>query len=136
MENTEVTKNTEVRDNVEEMTTNPGDVIAESKLLQIMAAAGADAEIPLSVHELRVALKLFKEAVLQQLRAGCKVQLTGFLSFVPVYRPSRKINNIATHSLMEVPESVQVVVKAGSLMRKAIQAMSPERVQKLKARTK
>ena len=114
---------------------NIGDTIAASELIQIMlkSEANTKSKKPLTAQELRTALDLFKNAVIQEVGKGHRVQLNGFLSFVVSYRPARKGNNVFTRQPMDIPEGVQIAAKIGSLVRNAIKDFTPEAIQEFKA---
>lgn len=133
----------EENNNVNPQTTEPvvkkiGDIVTASDIIRAMAdsSANTSAKKPLSVSELRTALDLFKDAVIQEVGQGHRVQLNGFVSFVPSYRSPRKGNNVITNEPMDIPEGIQVTAKAGSLLRKAIKNLGPDAVQEFKALSK
>ena len=110
-----------------------GDTLSQSEIVKVMAELNANSETPISYADLRTAVELFKAAVIQEVGRGHKVQLNGFVSFVPSYRPPRKGNNVITKEPLSIPEGVQVTAKVGSLLRKAVKTLDNEAIQIFKS---
>lgn len=115
-----------------------GDTVTASEIINAMleSPTNANSKKPLTWADIHAALDLFKEAVLQEIGKGHRVQLNGFISFVPSYRSSRKGNNVITNEPMEIPEGIQITAKVGSLVRKALKNLGPEAIQEFKALSK
>lgn len=115
-----------------------GDTVTASEIVRAMveSSANTNAKKPLSLTDARIALELFKEAIIQEVSKGHRVQLNGFVSFIPSYRAPRKGNNVITNEPMEIPEGVQITAKVGSLLRKALKNLGPEAIQEFKSLTK
>ena len=82
-------------------------------------------DVGLSQKEVRAAINGLRNAIVNALKSGKKVQLTGFFTVHPIYRGERKANNIATHEEMLVPESVGVSIKSGADLKKATYNLDP-----------
>lgn len=115
-----------------------GDTVTASEIINAMleSPTNANSKKPLTWADIHAALDLFKEAVLQEIGKGHRVQLNGFISFVPSYRSSRKGNNVITNEPMEIPEGIQITAKVGSLVRKALKNLGPEAIQEFKVLSK
>lgn len=115
-----------------------GDTVTASEIITAMLESPTNTNFkkPLNRADIHAALDLFKEAVLQEIGKGHRVQLNGFISFVPSYRPPRKGNNVITNEPMEIPEGIQITAKVGSLVRKALKNFGPEAIQEFKALSK
>ena len=115
-----------------------GDTVTASDIIQAMmtSSANANSKKPLTMNELYTALNLFKDAVIQEISKGHRVQLNGFISFVLSYRSSRKGNNVITNEPMEIPEGIQITAKVGSLLRKAVKNLGSDAVQEFKSLSK
>lgn len=119
-----------------ENTKKVGDSTPMSEIIKEMVSceANKNSRKPLMSDEIRAALELFKMAVIKEVEQGHRIQMTGFLTFAPVYRAPRKGNNIATRSVINIPEGIQITVKPGSLLRDAIKQLGPEAVQEFRNR--
>lgn len=115
-----------------------GDTVTASEIITAMVESptNINSKKPLTWADIHTALDLFKEAVLQEVGKGHRVQLNGFISFVPSYRSPRKGNNVITNEPMEIPEGIQITAKVGSLVRKALKNLGPEAIQEFKALSK
>jgi nucleoid DNA-binding protein len=78
-----------------------------------------------SQKDVREILNGVKDACADALKEGRKVQLTGFFTAQPIYRSARTANDISTKKPMDVPESVGVSIKAGSLLKSATVGLTP-----------
>ena len=76
-------------------------------------SADADGKAKYSITEANEIVNLFKDAVADALKAGQKVQLTGFLTITPSYRNEREGNNVLTGEKMTIPASVIFNAKVG-----------------------
>ena len=132
-----------MEENINSQTAEPvvkkiGDTVTASDIIQSMleSSVNTNSKKPLTWGELHTALDLFKDAVIQEISKGHRVQLNGFISFVLSYRSSRKGNNVITNEPMEIPEGIQITAKVGSLLRKAVKNLGPDVVQEFKAISK
>jgi DNA-binding protein HU-beta len=80
----------------------------------------------MSQKDVRACLKAIEEAVAEAVGEGKKVQLTGFATIAPIYRAERMANNIVTGEPMKVPETMSVSIKAGSMLKTAVDKLDPK----------
>lgn len=115
-----------------------GDTVTASEIITAMveSSSNTNSKKPFTWNEAHDALDLFKEAIIEEVSKGHRIQLNGFLSIIPSYRSPRKGNNVITNEPMEIPEGVQITAKVGSLLRKALKSLGPEAIQEFKALSK
>lgn len=82
-------------------------------------------ENELSIKAAQATLNLLKQVVCDGLKAGKKVQLTGFVAFVPSYRAARTGNNVLTNKPIDIPESVVVSAKIGKPIKTIMKDITP-----------
>ena len=109
-----------------------GTVAGVGDIVKLMSDLSANTSHPFSQTEAHHAVNLMKSAILESLKKGQKVQLTGFVSFVPTYRAARKANNVLTHEPLSVPEGITIVAKAGSVTKAISKEISSEAFQTIK----
>ena len=108
-------------------------VVAIGDIVNAMADLSTSTDRPISQAEAHHALKLLKTAIIEALKKGQKVQLTSFVSFIPVYRAPRKGNNVLTNEPLEIPEGVMVTAKAGSAIKATSKDIPEEAILAIKA---
>ena len=99
----------------------------------ISAKSAVDGKPAYSITEANEIVNLVKEAITDAVKAGQKVQITGFLSIVPSYRAEREGNNVLTGESMTIPAAVVLNVKAGKGLKDAAKETPAAVVEALKA---
>lgn len=109
-------------------------VMAINDIVNAMSELSKATDRPVSQTEAHHALKLLKLAIIESLKKGKKVQLTSFVSFVPIYRAPRKGNNVLTNEPLDIPEGVIITAKAGSAIKAASKDIPEEVVLTIKSK--
>lgn len=78
----------------------------------------------LTKKQAELAVNLFEYAVEEALRNGDKLQLVGFMSIEPVGRNARKGRNPQTGEEIEIPAKMDVKIKAGKRLEKAVEGLN------------
>lgn len=116
----------------ENNTKGAGSTVNTTDIVRMMSELSAESDRPMSQVEARHALHLLRKAVIRSLKAGLKVQLTSFISFVPTYRAARKANNIKTNEPLVIPEGIAVTTKIGKLLKSSIKDIASDVAQTIK----
>lgn len=96
------------------------DKISSEEIIKMAAAAKE-----MTIKDVKEAYNGVVDAICASLGKGLKVQMTGFVTFQPVYRSARTANNVFTGEPMDVPESLSVGAKAGTQLKTAIAELDP-----------
>lgn len=95
-------------------------------------SADVDGKVKYSITESAEIINLFKDAVADALKAGQKVQITGFLTITPSYRNEREGNNVLTGEKMTIPASVTFNAKVGKGLKDIAKDLPEEIVEEIK----
>lgn len=87
---------------------------------ELVAAMAEKAEM--TKKDAEKALKAFEDAITEELVAGGKIQLVGFLTFEVVERQEREGRNPRTNETMVIPASKVVKFKVGKALKDAVNA--------------
>lgn len=115
---------------------NAGKTLSRSDIVKLMAEKSKEGEVSFSQRDCSCALNYLKDAIVQSLATGYKVQLTGLLTLQPSYRSSRKGNNVVTGEVMDIPETIVLSIKAGNCLREAVKAMDKATLKAIKTSAK
>lgn len=94
-----------------------GDTAIVEDIVKEMVEISSNTDHPMTKVEAKRAFDTVKNAILSELTKGCKIQITGFLSINPIYKPSRTVFNIATGQPMETKERIVINAKVGGKIR-------------------
>ena len=94
-----------------------GETASLSDILKDMSELSKSTDYPISIIEAQRMFNLFKSAIYAELASGAKIQMTGFLSFVPSYRTEKKVFNILTKEPFVASDGVNINVKTGGKIR-------------------
>lgn len=98
----------------------------------ISAKSAVDGKAKYSITESAEIIALVKEAIADALKAGQKIQLTGFLTITPSYRSEREGNNVLTGEKMTIPASVTFNAKVGKGLKDIAKELPEEIVEDIK----
>ena len=87
-------------------------------ILKSMVEISANTNNPMTKADAKRALDAVKNAICAELEKGNKVQITGFMTISPVFKPVRKVFNIATSQPMETKENIAINARVGESIRK------------------
>ena len=85
---------------------------------ELVAAMAEKAEM--TKKDAEKALKAFEDAITEELVAGGKIQLVGFLTFEVSERKEREGRNPRTNETMVIPASKVVKFKVGKALKDAV----------------
>lgn len=91
---------------------------------ELVSFIAEKSEGALTKKQAELAVNLFEDAVVEALRNGDKLQLVGFMSVEPVGRNARKGRNPQTGEEMEIPAKMDVKIKAGKRLEKAVEGLN------------
>ena len=99
--------------------TQVGTTFTTDSLARAISAKSADADgkTTISITQANEIVGMFKDSVMDALKEGKKVQLTGFITITPSYRNEREGNNVLTGERMTIPASVTFNCKAGKAVK-------------------
>ena len=133
---TKTTKVTEAKKDVkkvEKATKAESNVFTTDSLVRAISAKSAiEGKPKYSLTECADIVSMFKESVMDALKEGKKVQLTGFINITPSYRKARVGNNVLTHEKMDIPAYVSYNVKAGKAMKDIAKNLPADVVERIK----
>ena len=117
-----------------ELTYEVGGTFTTDSLARAISAKSAyeSGKSKYSISESAELINLFKEAVADALRAGQKVQLTGFMTITPTYRKEREGNNVTTGGKVTIPASVAFTAKTGKMLKDIAKALPDDIVAEIK----
>ena len=115
--------------------TQVGKTFSTDSLARAISAKSVDADgkATISITQAGEIVNYFKEAIIDALKTGQKVQLTGFLTIAPSYRKEREGNNVLTGEPMTIPASVTFNCKAGKSLKDIAKELPEEVVEAIKS---
>ena len=116
----------------QEVVKGVGDVITAEDFFKEMVKVSEQQGSTITSADAKKAFNLFRDTVAECISKGIKVQLTGFLTITPVFKPVRKVFNIATRTPMETKEGALITAKPGKRLKKLAASYDETTVIKLK----
>ncbi len=104
-------------------------------LVKALATKSAENEIvgKLSQNQTKEIVNMVVESISEALAAGQKVQLMGFLTITPVFRPAHEGNDVMTGNKMMIPDSVGFNAKVGKKLKDIAKELPQETFDAIKA---
>lgn len=97
-----------------------GDSVTTADLIQIARRNSGISKVSIKKGQ-----KAFEEALLEAIRQGKTIRLAGMMILTPTYRESRRAKNILTGKPQVIPESVCMVVRTKSKIKRATKDLNP-----------
>lgn len=104
-------------------------------LAKAIAAKSAENEIvgKLSINQSKEIVTMITDSISEALSTGQKVQLTGFLSIAPTFRPAHEGNDVMSGNKMTIPDSVGFGAKVGKKLKDIAKELPQEVFDQIKA---
>lgn len=104
-------------------------------LAKALASKSAENEVlgKLSINQSKEVINIIVESISEALAAGQKVQLMGFLTISPTFRPEHAGNDVMSGKQMTIPDSVGFNAKVGKKLKDIAKELPDDVFNRIKA---
>lgn len=104
-------------------------------LTKALATKSGDNEVvgKLSINQSKEIIGIIMDSISEALAAGQKVQLMGYLTISPVFRPEHEGNDVMSGNKMTIPDSVGFNAKVGKKLKDIAKELPAEVFDSIKA---